>query len=143
MCPRITLYSILFILFFGYTGIIYTSATHFENSALTKDSSEYRGRLVFQQHNCVACHQIYGLGGHLGPDLTNVVSNPRKGEAYARAIIRGGASPMPKFNLTDTELDDLIAFLKQADSSGESPPINFKITPWGSIEVQHGNPGKT
>lgn len=78
----------------------------------------------------------------MGPDLTNVISNPRKGEAYARALIRGGALPMPKFDLSDRELDDLISFLRHVDSSGESPPINYTITPWGSITVKRGNPAK-
>ena len=40
------------------------------------------GKVLYQKYNCTACHQIYGLGGFLGPDLTIVVSQQGKGEAY-------------------------------------------------------------
>ena len=66
-----------------------------------------RGRQLYQEHNCVACHQFYGLGGYMGPDLTNVISN--RGAAYARAFMAAGTQAMPNFNLRDEELDALDA----------------------------------
>ena len=32
-----------------------------------------RGRALWHRRNCQSCHQIYGFGGFLGPDLTNAV----------------------------------------------------------------------
>jgi len=40
-----------------------------------------QGQQLWQQNNCFSCHQIYGLGGYLGPDLTNVYSQRGKGPA--------------------------------------------------------------
>ena len=38
-----------------------------------KDTSAWE-RLLFQQEDCVACHQINGIGGVSGPDLTHIGS---------------------------------------------------------------------
>ncbi len=35
---------------------------------------ELRGRALWHENACQVCHQIYGQGGFLGPDLTNVAS---------------------------------------------------------------------
>ena len=53
------------------------------------------GRLVWQNYNCEACHQLYGLGGYLGPDLTNVYSCIGKGPVYIKAMIKSGTGTMP------------------------------------------------
>ncbi|MCH7870146.1 MAG: c-type cytochrome, partial [Planctomycetes bacterium] len=31
------------------------------------------GLAIWRENNCQACHQIYGYGGFLGPDLTNLM----------------------------------------------------------------------
>ncbi len=78
------------------------------------------GQQIWQQKNCQACHQIYGLGGYMGPDLTNAISDKGKGEQYLRMIIQTGTLRMPRFNLTEEQLDQVIAFLKHIDNSGNS-----------------------
>ena len=30
------------------------------------------GKLVWQRHNCVSCHTLFGNGGYVGDDLTNI-----------------------------------------------------------------------
>ncbi|MFM9946289.1 MAG: c-type cytochrome [Bacteroidia bacterium] len=97
-----------------------------------KKASE--GRIVWQKYNCQSCHQLYGLGGYLGPDLTNIYSNPTKGEAVIRALIKSGVMQMPACNISEFELDKLVEFLKSVDASGKSDPRNFNITPTGMIE---------
>ena len=67
------------------------------------------GQQLFQESNCIACHQFYGLGGYMGPDLTNVISN--RGEAYSRAFISAGTASMPNFGLNQEEVTALVAFL--------------------------------
>jgi nitric oxide reductase subunit C len=31
------------------------------------------GKLVWQRHNCVSCHTLFGNGGYVGEDLTNII----------------------------------------------------------------------
>lgn len=95
------------------------------------DRQVQSGKLVWQRYNCVACHQIYGLGGYLGPDLTNIYS--KRGPAYTRAFIQNGTDIMPNLHLTDQEIDHLLAYLQDIDQSGTSDPRTFTIKPSGAI----------
>ena len=76
-----------------------------------------KGKMTFQKYNCAACHQLYGLGGYLGPELTTVISAPGKGKIYAKAILQKGTQRMPDFKLNDEEIKDLIAYLVAVDAS--------------------------
>lgn len=128
----------LVMLFVVYTVIVYRSGT--ENTAsepfLTEEAQ--RGKLVFQEYNCISCHQLYGLGGYMGPDLTNVISEKGKGELYARSFIKSGTQKMPDFHLSDAEIDALTAYLKYVDKTGISPVRDFDIEYDGTI-VQKEN----
>ena len=73
--------------------------------------------MLFQKYNCTACHQLYGLGGYLGPELTTVWSNIYGGEALIKAFLRNGSVRMPNFNLKTEEIEDIISFLKYVDST--------------------------
>jgi nitric oxide reductase subunit C len=77
------------------------------------------GKQVWLKHNCQACHQIYGLGGYLGPDLTNVVED--RGAPHIRKVIQAGFRDMPRFELTDSEMDDLLVYLAYVGRSGRFP----------------------
>jgi len=122
MIFRKYIYHLIFSLLVGsfifYTIIVYVLGT--ANYAVKSTEKALKGQMVWQQYNCQSCHQIYGLGGYMGPDLTNITSDQRKGVAYAGLFIRTGSARMPKFTLNDEEIDQLIAFLKQVDESGKS-----------------------
>jgi nitric oxide reductase subunit C len=92
------------------------------------------GKLVWQKYNCQSCHQLYSLGGYLGPDLTNVISHPGKGELFVKAMIASGTKQMPPLKLSDKELSALLEFLKAADKSGKADLRNFKTDYFGMIE---------
>jgi nitric oxide reductase subunit C len=92
---------------------------------------------LFQERNCTACHQFYGLGGYMGPDLTNVISTTGKGPLYARVFIQFGTAKMPNFHLTGAEVDAMIAFLEYVDASGKYPAQDHKITWLGTVELQN------
>ena len=94
------------------------------------------GKLVWQKYNCQACHQLYGLGGYLGPDLTNVVSQPGKNQSYILAIIGSGTAQMPSFDLSREEQNALMQFLTEADRSGSADPRRFKPDAFGMIEAR-------
>lgn len=97
---------------------------------LKKD--EGAGKMVWQQYNCNACHQVYGLGGYLGPDLTNEYS--KRGPAFIQAFLKTGTGAMPLFHLTETETKSLLSFLKDIDASGKADPKTFTLNYDGTIK---------
>ncbi len=116
--------------FIPYSVYVYTLGT--EAPHMTPMGDEARsGQALFQKHNCIACHQFYGLGGYMGPDLTNVISN--KGSPYARAFLMSGTQRMPNFNLNETELDEMVAFLEFVDTTGRYPASEYRINWFGTV----------
>ena len=96
------------------------------------DKRVENGKLVWQKYNCNSCHQLYGLGGYLGPDLTNVYS--KRSEAFIKAFLKNGTTAMPNFNINDYEMDCLLKYFNTIDNSGKSDPRNFRINNDGTIE---------
>lgn len=123
----------LFLVFTVFTYLIYTQSGETAPAAPLMSQQADEGRLVFQKYNCQACHQFYGLGGYLGPDLTNASSRPGKGDNYLRAILRTGIGQMPNFNLSENEIDALSAFLKYTDQTGYFPGPFPNLTWYGSF----------
>ena len=116
--------------FIPYSAYVYTRGT--EASHVGPITAEARhGQQLFQAHNCVACHQFYGLGGYMGPDLTNVISN--RGPDYARAFLMSGTQRMPNFNLNETELDALVAYLEFVDTTGKYPLVDYRVDWFGTV----------
>ena len=123
----------LIVAFFFYSGYVYTKDT--EATHLPPMSQvERQGAAVYQQYNGVACHQFYGLGGYMGPDLTNVISN--RGEAYSRAFITAGTATMPNLGLANEEIDAVVAYLSFVDKTGTYPPEEFGVRWFGTVEQE-------
>src|SRR5688572_24774030 len=61
------------------------------------------GKNLWQTYNCNSCHQLYGLGGYLGPDLTNVYAASGKGPEYIKGFLNSGVGAMPQFHFTEKE----------------------------------------
>ncbi|CAM2068716.1 Cytochrome c [Sulfidibacter corallicola] len=101
---------------------VYTRGTERPGQALSETQME--GKLAWQKHNCSACHQRFGLGGYMGPDLTRAYS--RKGEAYLKAVLEFGVGNMPKLALSDDEIDGLVAYMKALDAC--APPAREEVT---------------
>ena len=91
-----------------------------------------QGKMNWQKYNCGSCHQVYGLGGYLGPDVTN--SYTHRGADYIRAFLKGGTPVMPDFHLDDKAIQSLVVYLKSIDASGKSDPRTYTINNNGSIE---------
>lgn len=74
------------------------------------------GAALFQKEGCVNCHRFNGVGGSIGPDLTEVTS--RRTDQFIRQQLRDSSvnnpnSAMPSFNhLSDKEVQALIDYLK-------------------------------
>ena len=91
-----------------------------------KNPTAAAGRLVFERTACINCHAVGGTvgAGRFGPDLTHLMSRTTLGSGALsnsppglRAWIK---SPdqfkpgvlMPAMNLSDAELDQLVAYLR-------------------------------
>jgi len=75
-----------------------------------------RGKHLWEVNNCIGCHTLLGEGAYFAPELGNVYK--RRGGEFIKAWIKlqptgaPGRRQMPQFNLSDQELDDMVAFLK-------------------------------
>ena len=126
--------SVLLFLLFSFLCYSFYLYYHLPVKSISQHPEAATGKLSWQKYNCNACHQIYGLGGYLGPDLTNVYS--KRGPDYIKAFLKNGTSIMPAFHLTEQETKDLVSFLKDIDASGSSDPKTFTSRYDGNIEQQ-------
>lgn len=92
-----------------------------------------RGKLIWEENNCIGCHTLLGEGAYFAPELGNVYIR-RGGEASFKSFFSAwmkaqplkvpGRRQMPQFNLTDQQLDDLAEFLKWSSeiNTADWPP---------------------
>ncbi len=120
-----------------YSVYVWTAGTVSELS-LPPSRQAMAGQSLYQEKNCIACHQLYGLGGHLGPDLTNVTSAPGKGADYARAFIENGTVKMPDFGLDEAQVHALVQFLEFVNSAGTYRPRQSEINWYGTVAYDAG-----
>jgi len=91
----------------------------------SQDAAVARGRAVFESTACINCHTVRGTvaTGQFGPDLTHLMSRETLGAGVALntpehlkiwvnnpSVMKPGAL-MPAMNLTDKDLDDLVAYM--------------------------------
>jgi len=122
--------------YIGYSILIYCNGTYYKPKELINGTAS-KGFKIWQSKNCMACHQLYGLGGYMGPDLTNIISDSTKGAAFARAFIANGSAKMPNFHFSNEETDNLIAFLQWVDKSGKSKVSKNSVTPTGNYQLNN------
>jgi mono/diheme cytochrome c family protein len=90
------------------------------------------GKALFLSNGCGGCHTFKpaGTNGKVGPDLDNLAADAKKAnqgsvEAYARASIENpdayiapgfpkGVMPAFKGKLTDSQINELVAFLTKS-----------------------------
>ena len=89
------------------------------------------GKDVWHANNCINCHTLFGEGAYYAPDLTKITKH--RGEAYLQAYMRDPSKfydenkhrrLMPKQDLSDKDITDLIAFLdwvSNVDNQGWPP----------------------
>jgi nitric oxide reductase subunit C len=92
---------------------------------------EMRGRSIYLRHNCAACHQIYGFGGFLGPDLTNAAQ--RVPRARLVELLTAGNRQMPAFGLGEAEIDAVEAYLRAIDRTGTGVARQRVPPPVGAV----------
>jgi nitric oxide reductase subunit C len=115
---KIVAFISLFVAYLVYSIVVYTKGTEKNNVVSTDELTQIKkGSLLFQQYNCSSCHQLYGLGGYLGPELTTAYSDPARGELFMKAFLKAGGQRMPNFHFKEEEINALISFLKHVDES--------------------------
>lgn len=115
---KVVVFFILFALYAGYTVLVYTKGTQSKLVFSTTAQKQIaHGKELFQQYNCISCHQLYGLGGYLGPELTTAWSDKNRGEAYIKALMKSGGSRMPDFHFNDEEINAIAQYLKYVDAT--------------------------
>ncbi len=72
-----------------------------------------RGRTLWHENACQVCHQLYGQGGFLGPDLTNAAS--RMDASRLASLLTVGSGQMPAFHFRGEQIADLSAYLEALD----------------------------
>jgi nitric oxide reductase subunit C len=89
------------------------------------------GKNVWHKYNCVNCHTLFGEGAYYAPDLTKIAK--LRGDPYLKAYMQDPSKfydeqrhrrLMPKQDLSERELSDLIEFLKwvsNVDNQGWPP----------------------
>ena len=128
--------SLFFILVF--VGLVFhTERTIPERSneaAMTE--AVVRGKMVWEQNNCIGCHTLLGEGAYFAPELGNVYQRrggDQGGAAFIKAWIQAqptgapGRRQMPQFHLSEQQLDDLVEFLKWSNGiNAEKWPPNIE-----------------
>jgi mono/diheme cytochrome c family protein len=97
----------------GVAGLALTSLLNqespYESGVLAKTGNVETGKKIFQQ-NCSACHGLEAKG-LVGPSLQQV--HTRKSDVILiRQVVSGKTPPMPKFELSEQQMSDLLSYLK-------------------------------
>ncbi|CAG4883110.1 Nitric oxide reductase subunit C [Georgfuchsia toluolica] len=117
-----------FLLFLGLTFNTQKQLPQRDQRAQLSNPQVAAGKNVWETNNCIGCHTLLGEGAYFAPELGNVYK--RRGPEFIKAWIKAqptgvpGRRQMPQFNLSDKELDDLVAFLKYASeiNTAKWPP---------------------
>lgn len=117
---KIFIAGLLLGVFLIYSVYLYS---HLPVQEVTVTASQEKGKMLWQKYNCNACHQVYGLGGFLGPDLTNEYS--LRGPEFINAFLLYGNNVMPNFHLTPDEIQALTDYMQGMDASGKADPRTF------------------
>lgn len=109
----VTTTAIIIFLFLSYDTLKQIPVqTHEENIT----SSVIRGKNIWESNNCMGCHTIFGEGAYYAPELTNVYI--RRSEEFIKIFLKDpnamypGKRKMVKYDFSDGEIDDIIAYLK-------------------------------
>ena len=78
-----------------------------------------RGKLLWEENDCIGCHTLLGEGAYFAPELGNVYTRFGNSKEAIIGFIKSrpkegipGRRSMPQFNFTDEELNALAEFLK-------------------------------
>lgn len=113
---KISLLVVLVLSFAVQAYLVYTD----EPSAVKLTGPALDGAQRWHRYNCQSCHQLYGFGGFLGPDLTNVAARYDAAGLSRRLsfVLEQGSGQMPSFDVGRTDLLAFAAFFRTMDRTG-------------------------
>jgi nitric oxide reductase subunit C len=92
-----------------------------------------RGKLLWEENDCIGCHTLLGEGAYFAPELGNVYTRFGNSKEAIIGFIKSrpkdgipGRRSMPQFNFTDEELNAIAEFLKyssEIDTANWPPNI--------------------
>ena len=108
-----------------------------------------RGKDLWDTSNCMGCHTLMGEGGYYAPELTRVYA--RRGPEFIRMMLRDpeamypGQRRMRQYNFTESEIDDLVAFLEWIngmDLNGfpPAPTLTSNASASAPVAINDGRP---
>ncbi|HFC05261.1 MAG TPA: cytochrome c [Rhizobiales bacterium] len=129
--------SLFFLLiFFGLTAQSHLYIKNKSTNEATLSDAVARGKKIWEDKACVNCHTILGEGAYFAPELGNVwlrhggKDDPEGAKDFIKEWMKSqpsgveGRRQMPQFNLTDSQLNDLVEFFKWVstiDTNGWPP----------------------
>lgn len=140
------LFAIAMTLLFSGVFIALTIHSHTRFDELTNSEDitpeVKKGKDVWHEYNCVNCHTLFGEGAYYAPDLTKIAS--QRGDAYLKQFMKDPGQfyseddygrVMPDLDMSDEEIEQVIAFLKWVDNvdNQDWPPRPIRVT-GGAIE---------
>lgn len=75
-----------------------------------------RGKMIWEENNCMGCHTLFGEGAYYAPELTKAYE--RRGEQWLKLFLKDpeamypGDRKMTNYHFSDEQIADVIAFLK-------------------------------
>ncbi len=106
---------VTFLIFIGLTVYSLGEAqdqTNIENMT----ESVVRGKVIWEQNNCMGCHTLLGEGGYYAPELTKVFD--RKGANYIKTVVMSktpwapNGRQMVAYAMSEDEANDVVEFFK-------------------------------
>jgi len=92
-----------------------------------------RGKLIWEQNDCVGCHTLLGEGAYFAPELGNVYQRFGNSKDAIMGFIKSrpkdgipGRRSMPQFNFSDEDLSAIAEFLiysSKINTAGWPPNI--------------------
>lgn len=111
-----------------YVGVVWFAPISTPNAAPADAAPQMQlaeSLAAWRTARCQTCHSIHGLGGHNGPDLTNVVS--RRSAAYVRAMMLVGPPGMPSYReLSPATADGVVEYLTAVDRTAQFPSRTWR-----------------
>lgn len=113
---------VTFLVFISLT-IYSLSAANDQTNIENLSESAIRGKVLWEENNCMGCHSLLGEGAYYAPELTKVVDRmnmryDNSGDEIIKSILM---SPVPwqphgrkmvAYNMTEQEAIDMVEFFK-------------------------------
>lgn len=107
------------------------------------------GKKIWEKNNCMGCHTLFGEGAYYAPELTQAYK--RRGPEWLKVFLKDpeamfpGERKMVNYHFTDTEIDEVIAFLQwcgQVDLNGfpADPPLKQKVSAPAPVAASASGP---